>query len=57
MVILFKDSQNKIFVTGNNSYGQLGTGKYLVTKPSEMNSQYFTIWRNNIHPPAKSARK
>ena len=46
---LAKNSQNKIFVTGRNDYGQLGTGDtqslYIF---SEMNSQYSTIWRDEI---------
>ena len=42
-----KNSQNKIFVIGNNSYGQLGTGDIQsVSIPKEINSQYFTIWGN-----------
>ena len=43
-----KNSQNQIFATGNNEYGQLGTGKdrsHSILK--EINSQYFTIWGSN----------
>ena len=42
---LAKDSQNKIFVTGYNPYGQLGIGNtqsYLI--PTQINSQYNEIW-------------
>ena len=53
-----KNSQNQIFVTGNNSDGQLGTGD---TKSlsilKEIDSQYSTIWGDEIHTRAKSARK
>ena len=53
-----KNSQNQIFVTGYNSYGQLGTGdKESVSIPKEINSQYSTIWRDEFHTRAKSARK
>ena len=42
---LAKDYQNKIFVTGYNQGGQLGTGDTLSKAiPMEMNSQYFQIW-------------
>ena len=41
-----KNSQNQIFVSGHNSYGQLGIGDpQLVSTPKEINSQYSTIWR------------
>ena len=53
-----KNSQNQIFATGNNAYGQLGTGDtqlFLILK--EINSQYSTIWRDEFHTRAKSARK
>ena len=45
---LAKDSQNKIFGTGNNYYGQLGTGDTeSQTTPMEVNSQYSEgIWGN-----------
>ena len=45
---LVKDSQNKIFVTGNNNYGQLGTGNnQSLSNPQEIDSQYFPIWGGN----------
>ena len=53
-----KTSQNQIFVTGMNNYGQLGTGdtqSYSI--PEEINSQYSTIWRDEFYTRAKSARK
>ena len=44
---LAKDYQNKIFVTGRNNYGQLGTGNTKSCSiPTEMNSQYHQIWGN-----------
>ena len=54
-----KNSQNQIFVTGNNSCGQLGTGDTeSVSIPKEINSQYFPIWGEcQIICRAKSARK
>ena len=48
---LAKNSQKQIFVTGNNNYGQLGTGY------KEINSQYSNIWRDELYTRAKSARK
>ena len=49
-----KNSQNQIFVTGNNDYGQLGTGDTrAVSTPKEINSQYSTIWRDHFHSRAK----
>ena len=55
---LAKNSQNQIFVTGHNGYGQLGTGdKQSISIPEEINSQYSTIWRDEFHTRAKSARK
>ena len=56
---LVKDSQNKIFVMGNNDYGQLGTGDtQSVLIPKEINPQYSTIWGDEVlHSRAKSARK
>ena len=52
------NSQNQIFVAGNNDYGQLGTGNTkLFLNPQEINSQYSTIWRGEFHTRAKSARK
>ena len=53
-----KNSQNRIFVTGANAFGQLGIGDTesgSFTK--EINSQYSTIWRNELQSRAKSARK
>ena len=53
-----KNSQNQIFVTGYNNYGQLGTGdKQSISIPKEINSQCSTIWRDEFHSRAKSARK
>ena len=53
-----KNSQNQIFVTGNNNHGQLGTGDTeSVSIPKEIDSQYSTIWRDEFHTRAKSARK
>ena len=53
-----KNSQNQMFVTGNNSKGQLGTGDTeSVSISKEINSQYSTIWRDEFHTRAKSARK
>ena len=54
-----KNSQNQIFVTGKNDYGQLGTGEITqsLSIPKELNSQYSTIWRNEFYSRAKSARK
>ena len=55
---LAKNSQNQIFVTGNNSYGQFGTGNTSVKTPKEINSQYSAIWRDQLFQSrAKSARK
>ena len=53
-----KNSQNQIFVSGYNQYGQLGTGDIQsISIPKEINSQYFTIWRDDFSSRAKSARK
>ena len=53
-----KNSQNQIFVTGNNDCGQLGTGDtQSVSIPKELNSQYSAIWRDELYSRAKSARK
>ena len=57
---LAKDSQNRIFVSGYNGYGQLGTGNTKpehVLFPKELNSEYFSIWEEVIKSKAKSARK
>ena len=53
-----KNSQNQIFVTGQNFSGQLGTGDtQSLSIPKEINSQYSTIWRDEFRSRAKSARK
>ena len=54
-----KNSQNQIFVTGRNDYGQLGTGDSTesVSTPKEINHQYSTIWSDEFRSRAKSARK
>ena len=53
-----KNSQNQIFVNGFNNHGQLGTGDRMsYSKPTEINSQFSAIWRNEFHTRAKSARK
>ena len=54
-----KSSQNQIFATGSNNYGQLGTGdNQPVSIPKEINSQYSIIWRDEFYcSRAKSARK
>ena len=54
-----KSSQNQIFVTGRNDFGQLGTGdtQRSVSIPKKINSQYSTIWGDEFHSRAKSARK
>ena len=53
-----KNSQNQLFVTGKNDYGQLGTGDtQSLSIPKEINSQYSTIWRDEFSSRAKSARK
>ena len=53
-----KNSQNQIFVAGRNDRGQLGTGDtQLSLIPKELNSKYSSIWRDEFHSRAKSARK
>ena len=53
-----KSSSNQIFTTGANNFGQLGTGDTQSTQiPKELNSQYSTIWRDELKSRAKSARK
>ena len=55
---LAKDSQNTIFVSGYNVYGQLGNKKpVVITTPKEINSEYFSIWGEPSKSKAKSARK
>ena len=46
-----KNSQNQIFATGNNSFGQLGRGDtQSLSIFKEINAQYSTIWgTNNQH--------
>ena len=51
---LAKDSEDKIFIIGDNSYGQLtGTS----SGNGEMESSYFKIWGSSHKSRAKSARK
>ena len=46
---LAKDSQNKIFVMGYNSCGQLETGNnQSLSSAQEIDSQYFPIWGERI---------
>ena len=53
--VLVKDSQNSIFVMGNNGRGQLGKNCSLeILSPQEMNS---SKWGNIKNCAAKSARK
>ena len=53
-----KNSQNQIYAIGCNNWGQLGTGDTEeVSTPKEIDSQYSTIWREEFHSRAKSARK
>ena len=52
-----KNSQNQIFATGSNEYGQLGTYSGSVSTPKELHPQYSTIWRDEFRSRAKSARK
>ena len=55
---LAKNSQNQIFAIRRNDQGQLGTGDTQTASiPKEINSQYSTIWRDEFHTRAKSARK
>ena len=43
---------------GPNNHGQLGTGdKESVSIAKEMNSQYSTIWKDEVYTRSKSARK
>ena len=55
---LARNSQNQIFGTGYNYYGQLGT-RHTQSEPipKEMDSQFSSIWRDEFHTRAKSARK
>ena len=45
---LAKNSQNQIFVIGNNSYGQITVEDKSVSIPKEINSQYSAIWRRML---------
>ena len=55
---LAKNFRNQIFATGKNEYGQLGTGDtQSLSIPKEIDSQYSTIWRDELYTLAKSARK
>ena len=55
---LAKNSQNEIFVVGNNQYGQLGNDKESsFSIPEKMNTEHFAIWGNSLKSRAKSARK
>ena len=55
---LAKNSQNQIFATGYNFFGQLATGDHRsVSTPKEINPQYSTIWKDEFYTRAKSARK
>ena len=54
---IVKNSQNQIFVTGDNYYGQLAGTHQSYSIPTEMDSQYSTIWRDEFRNRAKSARK
>ena len=55
---LAKNSQNQIFATGYNNCGQLGTGDTKSTSiPTELDSKYSNIWRDEFYTRAKSARK
>ena len=53
-----KNSQNQIFASGFNAFGQLITGDTQSHSiPKEINSQYSFIWGDEFHTRAKSARK
>ena len=51
-----KNSQNQIFVTGKNEQ-LVSTESQSVSIPTEIDSQYSTIWRDEFCTRAKSARK
>ena len=56
--VLIKDSQNRIFITGNKDFGYLGMeNTETLSTFTEINSQYSTIWRDEIKRRGKSARK
>ena len=53
-----KNSQNQIFGSGKNDCGQLGTrDNQSLFILEEINSKYSTIWGDEFHTRAKSARK
>ena len=55
-----KNFQKQIFAVRKNDYSQLGTGYKSLSIFKEINSQYSTIWRDEIdvlYTRAKSARK
>ena len=56
---LVKNFDDKIFVGGDNTAGQLGTGDATLTEPKykEIHSDYFSIWGKTQTNRAKSARK
>ena len=57
---LFKDSENKIFLVGDNYYGQLSYSRVHCDRsaiPKEINPKYSTIWGGKCNSKAKSARK
>ena len=54
---LAKDSQNTIFVTGSNLFGQLGTGGDVLLSPEKIDSKYYSIWGDVLQSNSKSARK
>ena len=57
---LVKDSNNKIFALGfdKHNLGTVFSDPSRFSTPKEINSKYFTIWRNNVaNCKAKSARK
>ena len=55
---LAKNSQNQIFVTGNNAGGQLGTGDIQpVSIPKEINSQYSNLGRMSENFQGKKCQK
>ena len=56
--LITKNFQNQIFATGENTFGQLGTGDtQSLSILKEINSQYSTIWGDKFHTRAKTARK
>ena len=52
------DFEGNLWTFGSNNHGQLGTGdKESVSIAKEMNSQYSTIWKDEVYTRSKSARK